>query len=213
MIHQTVENDRTYSLKGTVRHEIKVKGSRFIGNALSVHSLKDADRRLESLRHEFYDATHHCFAFRVGLPPREVIRYSDAGEPSGTAGRPIMEALQGRGLTNAMLVVTRYFGGTKLGTGGLARAYGLCAVETLDQADIHTSFITEVIRIRFDYEITGPVMHVAEQFQCQMENPRYGQQTEITLRVRRSHTKELKKQLTDKTSGRIQFLPGEYSHD
>ena len=101
--------------------ELKVKGSRFIADIFPIDSKKEIDEYLASVRKEFYDATHHCYAFRLGING-ENIRAADDGEPAGTAGKPILLALSSKELTNALLVVTRYYGGMNLGTGGLSRA-------------------------------------------------------------------------------------------
>ena len=102
--------------------EIKIKNSRFIGESRHANSVAEALTRLEGIRKREYSATHHCFAYRVGLGHDPVFKYSDDGEPSGTAGKPIYDYIQGSEVTNLLLVVTRYFGGTKLGTGGLTHA-------------------------------------------------------------------------------------------
>ena len=103
------------------RGEVREKGSRFLGFLFPAADEEEAERLLGELREQYPGATHHCWAYRIGWPPRE--RSSDDGEPSGTAGGPILSVLAGRGLSNALAVVVRWFGGTKLGKGGLARAY------------------------------------------------------------------------------------------
>ena len=113
----------------TIAHEgyseITEKKSRFLGEAVRAATLKEAEEYIAAVRKRHYDARHHCFAFCVGEPgtPDEIWRSSDDGEPSGTAGKPMLEILKGRELHRTLLVVTRYFGGTLLGTGGLVRAY------------------------------------------------------------------------------------------
>ena len=117
-------------------HEIdKIKGSRFLGFVCPVQDEEQALQHVEALRKRFYDARHWCWAYRLGRG-RDVFRYQDDGEPSGTAGRPILQEIDGRELTDVLVVVVRYFGGTKLGTGGLARAYGDAARATLGSAEI-----------------------------------------------------------------------------
>lgn len=114
--------------------EYESKRSRFLARAVPVHTEEEATAVLAARRKEHYAARHHCYAYVLG-PNHETTRFSDDGEPSGTAGKPILEVLLGSGLHNALVVVTRYFGGTLLGTGGLVRAYSAAAKEALDKAE------------------------------------------------------------------------------
>ncbi|MBO4872538.1 MAG: YigZ family protein [Lachnospiraceae bacterium] len=114
--------------------EYESKRSRFLARAVPVRSEEEAAAVLSARRKEHYAARHHCYAYVLG-PKNETVRFSDDGEPSGTAGKPILETLLGSGLHNALVVVTRYFGGTLLGTGGLVRAYAAAAKAALDAAE------------------------------------------------------------------------------
>ena len=118
--------------------EVVEKKSRFLGEAVHVDTLKEAEDYIAAVRKRHYDARHHCFAFVVGIPgtPDEIIRSSDDGEPQGTAGIPMLEVFRRAGVTNLVCVVTRYFGGVLLGTGGLLRAYTQSANDALDIAGI-----------------------------------------------------------------------------
>ena len=118
-------------LDGPSTASIKIKGSRFIAEALPVSDVSEAEHALASIRKRDYDATHHCSAWRIGKKG-ETFRYSDDGEPNSSAGLPIFRQIEGKALTNTMVVVVRYYGGTKLGTGGLVRAYGDAAKEALN---------------------------------------------------------------------------------
>src|SRR5690606_11612852 len=118
---------------GTARAELREKGSRFIAEVFPVETEEEAAAAIEAVRRREHAATHHCTAYRLG-PEGELFRASDDGEPSGTAGLPILRQIEARGLTNTLVVVTRYFGGTKLGRGGLIRAYGEAAARALDLA-------------------------------------------------------------------------------
>lgn len=129
--------------------ELVEKGSRFLGRAEPVDSIAEIEARLQSIRRTAYDATHHCYAWRSG-PAGQTFKYSDDGEPNGTAGRPIFDLLVGRSLTNSLVVVTRYFGGTKLGTGPLARAYAESARLALDSAGVKEWLITQTVMMTFD---------------------------------------------------------------
>jgi len=124
--------DEFLVLAGAGKAESRVSGSRFLGLALPVSSEQEITRQIAARAREYHDATHHCFAAIWDLGKCE--QSSDAGEPRGTAGLPILRAIQSAGLSNTLVIVTRYFGGTKLGKGNLARAYGACAEETLRAA-------------------------------------------------------------------------------
>src|SRR5689334_18781908 len=125
------------TITGHSRAELKVRGSRFIGTAVPVNSKEQALEELEKIRKEFWDATHNCYAWRLA-PDGLQYRFADDGEPSGSAGKPILFVVQQRELANVLVVVTRYFGGTKLGVGGLARAYSDAAMAALDLAEVIT---------------------------------------------------------------------------
>ena len=118
--------DTYLTLREGAEAQIKVKGSRFLAEAVPVADEAVAEAALATIRKREYNATHHCTAYRIG-PAADLFRFNDDGEPSGTAGQPILRQIEGRELTNTLVVVTRYYGGTKLGTGGLIRAYGEAA--------------------------------------------------------------------------------------
>src|SRR5512140_3280741 len=120
-------DDAYFTIEHEASIELKIKNSRFIGETYLVTSPEQALERLSSVRKREFSATHHCYAYRVGLSRNVLFKYSDAGEPSGTAGKPIYDQMMGADITQILLVVTRYFGGTKLGTGGLTHAYSEAA--------------------------------------------------------------------------------------
>ena len=180
---------------------LKVRGSTFIGNVHPVSDRQAAEAILKAREKEYFDATHHCFAYRIGLPPLTVERFSDAGEPSGTAGKPILQAIQGRNLTDCIVIVTRYFGGTKLGTGGLARAYGGTASDLLDRAPILTRVLTQRIHIRFDYADTSAVMHLIQRCAGKIVESTYDSHSHLTVDVRLREMETFKTELVNCTRG------------
>ncbi len=155
-------------------------------------------------REEFRDATHNCFAWRLGLD-QDAMRYSDDGEPSGTGGRPILQEIDGRRLTNVAVVVTRYYGGTKLGTGGLIRAYGGAAAEALDAAIIVEAPIVETLRITFGYEHSGAVQGVLSAFDLEPVQSDYGANIKMTIAVPIEKAERLEKALIDATRGQVRI--------
>ncbi len=131
-----MENDphRYYSIKGPVRAQITVEGSRFIGTAAPAASKEEAQQLIDEVKAEYPDATHHTFAYRIGAASALLEQSSDDREPAGTAGAPMLQVLQGEELSDVVVVGTRYFGGVKLGIGGLSRAYRGCVRACLGPA-------------------------------------------------------------------------------
>ncbi len=150
------------TVKQRARHEIVIQKSRFIGDAFYVNSEEEVLERLQDVKAEFPDATHHCYAYIVGQDAL-VQRFNDDGEPGGTAGMPILQVIQNRGLKNVLVVVTRYFGGIKLGANGLVRAYSKSAAEVLDRAGTKRMVLSPTGIIYLDYAYTGQVEYFLRQ--------------------------------------------------
>lgn len=184
----------------------KTKGSRFIGEAFPVRSEEEAMARLEAVRKREHAATHWCWAYRLGVEG-EAFRYSDDGEPSGSAGAPILRQIEARDLTNTLVVVTRYYGGTKLGTGGLVRAYGEAAALALDAAPVAERIVRVPVRLRFAYDDTSPAMHTIGRFDAEIAEQHYAEDTELVVRVRRSEADALRAAFTDALGGRGTIAP------
>lgn len=170
----------------TGRGEVREKGSRFFGVASRAVSATAAGELLEGLRREHHDATHVAFAWKTGAGAAAGRRSSDAGEPSGTAGRPIASAIDASGLTDVVVAVVRYFGGTKLGTGGLARAYRLAAERALAAAGSETLYETVRVTVRCPYEKTGAVRRLLDPPHVRLVDERFDPGPVLELEVRRS---------------------------
>mgnify|MGYP005837310743 CR=1 FL=1 len=188
-------------------HEIKVEGSRFVGRVRAVSSQAETGSFLADIQRTFHDATHHCFAYRLGCGAQMSVRFSDAGEPPGTAGRPLLAALEARQLTNTIVVVTRYFGGVKLGTGGLARAYGRCAAETLDRAGVVERFLTRSFAVTFPYHLQHAVLQVLRQVQGKVLACDFRDEATLLVAVRQGLAEQFLKRLMDATSGKAVVRP------
>ena len=147
--------------------EFKDRGSKFFAYAFPVESESEIAQALESVKKEHFKARHHCYAYRLGMDKNN-FRANDDGEPSGTAGRPILGQIDSRELTNVFIVVVRYFGGTKLGTSGLINAYKTSAADALHQAQIITKTIKMIHRVDFDYAIMGDVMSVVKKMNLEV---------------------------------------------
>jgi uncharacterized YigZ family protein len=197
--------DSYQTIKNSAETEIKIKASKFFGRVFSCQSADEAVSILENIRKKYYDATHHCFAYRVGLGKEINFRYSDDGEPSGTAGKPIYDCLEGQNLTNLILIVTRYYGGTKLGTGGLTHAYSETARQVLEEASILTKFITEQIPMVLQFTDYSAVERAIVQIGGKIVDSDFSDIVKLTVQIRLSLVEKLNNSLIDLTSGRIQI--------
>jgi uncharacterized YigZ family protein len=199
-------SDSFYTIKEPSEIEMKIKASRFIGRVFSCQSELEAEDILAGIRKKYYDATHHCFAWRIGLEHEQKFRYSDAGEPSGTAGKPIYDRIEGNNLTNLILIVTRYYGGTKLGTGGLTHIYSETAALVIKEAGIVEQFLTEDIIFAVSYPDYGLVERLIYSHNGQLVNRDMNLPIPmLTVRLRLSSIKNFKEKVVDATSGRIKF--------
>jgi uncharacterized YigZ family protein len=182
----------------------KVKGSRFIAEVLPAESPEEAEAKLAVIRKREYNATHHCWAWRIGadLGTKPQMRYSDDGEPSGTAGAPMFRHIEGRDLTNILVVVTRYYGGTKLGTGGLIRAYGDAAAMALDACEVVEKIHRVQARLTFAYNDTSAAMHCIQKFDAPITATEYGNDTTLVLAVRASQITALQETFVEALGGR-----------
>ena len=195
-----------YTIPKPSAAEVKVRGSRFIALAFPVASASDCEEILRHQRRKYHDATHVCFACRIGLGDRALRRSSDAGEPAGTAGQPILLAIEGRKLTDVLVVVVRYFGGTKLGIGGLIRAYGEAAARALEAAGRIQKEILATLQLRFSYDLLQPVMRELSAREGRIVRQEYGEHVELTVTVPILSADRLRRNLTDITSGKIEVL-------
>ncbi len=196
--------DEYTTIRLLVREEAKVKGSRFIAAACPVRGTADVDALLDGEKKRYHGATHYCYAFRLGLTGEDR-HYSDAGEPSGSAGKPILSAIERRGLTEVAVVVTRFFGGTKLGVGGLARAYGDIADRALRAAETVTCHVTAALQVAFPHSLVSNVMHVVSRSGARIVDTQYDEEVHLTLEIRQGRLQELKTLLMEHTSGNIRW--------
>ena len=196
-------NKESYrTLAGEFRHEIeKVKGSRFLAAVAPTRNEDEAQELVSRQRKEFHDARHHCSAWRFGRTGQE-FRYSDDGEPSGSAGKPILQAIDGRELCDVTVVVTRYFGGTKLGVGGLVRAYGGAAAEALDRAEIIVVTLKRRFRLKYSYECSGPIQGLLNEFEFDPTRAEYGAEVELELEIPLKLCDAFLREFTERTAGR-----------
>ena len=180
----------------------KTKGSRFIGEAFPVTDEAEALGRLAAVRKREHAATHHCWAYRLG-PDGHAVRYSDDGEPNGSAGLPISREIEDHDLAHVLVVVTRYYGGTKLGTGGLARAYGEAAALVLEEAPKTEVILRVPVHLQFAFADTSPAMHTLSRFDAEIAEMSYtAEGTHLFIRIRRSEAKALMAAFIEALGGR-----------
>ena len=162
-----IEQDFYYTIEKSAVAEFKDRGSKFIGYACPVKNVEEFKDRLNEIKKEHPKATHHCFAYRLGLEGN-IFRVSDDGEPSGTAGRPILGQIDSKELVNTLVVVVRYFGGTLLGVPGLINAYKSAAALALQIAPQAQKQVEREFTLQFDYTQVNEVMTLVKQYNCRV---------------------------------------------
>ena len=184
--------------------EIIEKKSRFIANVKSVETVEEAQAYIEEMRKKYWDARHNCSAFSVGTE-RVITRCSDDGEPSGTAGRPMLEVLTGSGIRNIAVVVTRYFGGTLLGTGGLVRAYTQAVKEGL--AHCETGILRKgcELEVAADYNDVGKLQYYFGQQGIVPTDSIYAENVKFILLIPVEKEEKVRKNLTETTCGKVKI--------
>jgi uncharacterized YigZ family protein len=192
-----------YSIVAPVEAELRVKDSRFIAFLSAAASRQEAETRIAERLRQYPDATHHCYAFRIGFDDQLIAKSSDAGEPAGTAGRPILQALERRHLTNLVAVVTRYFGGTKLGTGGLVRAYNSATAAAIASANLTEIFPKQTLRLQYAYMQTAAVKKILRLVQAESLHEDFGAEVVQIVALRASRSDETRRRLRDACAGKI----------
>jgi len=198
-------------IEGGARGEIVEKKSRFIATLEPVSSEQEALDFIESVRRKYYDARHNCFAFIIGKDGK-LERCSDDGEPSGTAGRPMLEVLRSAGISEAAAVVTRYFGGTLLGTGGLVRAYTQAMQAAMERCSIVTMRCGIRYHITAEYVLAGKLQYLFARRQIITENTVYTDKVEFYIVVPFREEEALKKDIIELAAARIQLEKTGYTY-
>ncbi len=202
------------TVTGTGASLVEVKRSKFIGILQAVSSPDEAEALIRSEKKKYHDAKHHCSAYVLrgidGAP--DTVHSSDDGEPSGTAGKPMLEVLNGAGLKDVVIVVTRYFGGTLLGTGGLVRAYTDAAKAAVEDAGVAQMQLMQQFSIVFDYPFTGSIDHLMEQDGISRLNAEYTDKVRYDLAVPEQKYDALVKSLTELTSSAIDIERGDTAY-
>jgi len=182
------ESDRYKTIKGSSEGYYKEKGSKFIARAFHVECEEEAKEHILQMKKEYHDARHHCYAFRI-QPENVFFRSSDDGEPSGTAGKPILNQILSAELFDILVVVIRYFGGTKLGVAGLIRAYKTAAREAIGQAEVVIPVISRKLTLFFDYSLMNRVMRLVKDEKLPVLKQDFALRCELVVEVERNREK------------------------
>lgn len=183
----------------------KEKGSKFLAFAYPIFSEEEFKNHLAQLKKDYHDARHHCYAFKLGLTENEY-RYSDDGEPNNSAGKPIYGQILSKNLTNVGIVVVRYFGGTKLGVGGLVTAYKEAAADALQHAKIINQTVNNFYQILFDYPVMSEVMNFVKHHQLQITKQLFENACLIEFGIRKSEADAVVSELKKIEGVKVKFL-------
>ena len=190
----TEDQYKTISEHGFGQGFYSEKRSKFLAFAHHVTSVDEVKTLLASYRKKYYDARHCCYAYVLG-PERSVFRANDDGEPSSTAGKPILGQINSCGLTDVLIVVIRYYGGVNLGTGGLIIAYKTAASDALAHATIELRQVEEIVTFDFSYPMMNEVMHVVKEMQARIISQQFDNTCSITLCIRKGEADQLRSRL------------------
>jgi len=189
----------------SINHEIKpIKNSRFMVNIIHIQNEKQAITQLNNIKEKYSDAGHHCWAYYLHENTKS--RFNDDGEPNGSAGKPILAHLLGQGIFDVMIIVTRYFGGTKLGVGGLVRAYGGAASEALALAKFVTIIPKKTFWIQYDYESTSHINIVLHRFNVEPTQTQFDHNITIQIEVAYDQIEQLNIDITSATKGMVSLI-------
>jgi len=186
--------DTYKTIKNTSEGLYKDKGSKFIAKAFPVKTEEEIKDIIQQLRKEYYDARHHCYAYRLGADKKK-FRANDDGEPSSSAGKPILGQLQSFDLTNLVIVVIRYFGGTKLGVAGLINAYRTAAMEAINENEIIELQVQDFFEIKFDYFVMNDVMKILKDEELEQFDQIFELSCSLKVKIRQKDVASIKEKL------------------
>jgi uncharacterized YigZ family protein len=193
-------SEKIFVIAEPSNNKVKIKGSQFLGFAYLVDKFEDAEEKLKLLKKEFYDATHHCYAIKLNDRKE---KYSDDGEPNGTAGIRILNSINHLNLTNILVVVVRYFGGTKLGVGPLGKAYSDTSLELLENTKIEELTKFEKVRIIYEYDFSSAVHYLIAKFNCQNISNSYDKQPIIDCLIEPYLFDNFSDEVYEKTNAKV----------
>ena len=197
-----IQEDTYKTIIGVAEGIYTEKRSKFIAIAIPVHTVEEIKQHLDIYQKKYYDARHVCYAYMLGHE-RKDFRANDNGEPSGTAGKPILGQINSNGLTDILIVVVRYFGGIKLGTSGLIVAYKAAAAEAIANATIIEKTVDDEIAVAFEYPFMNDVMRIVKEEEPEILEQSYDMECLMKLRIRRSMMGKLRARLEKVETARI----------
>jgi len=183
----------------------KDRGSKFLGFAFPVSTEEEVKENLEKIRNQYHDARHHCYAYMLGIE-KENYRANDDGEPSSTAGKPILGQIRSFNLTNVLIIVIRYFGGTKLGVGGLINAYKTAAEEALKNAKIIKKTLHDIYELKFDYPQMNEIMRIMKEQNIEQIDQCFELSCSITLALRKAKAETVLSKFNPVENLKIKFI-------
>ena len=195
-----------FTLAAACSAETRVKDSRFIAWLTPAQSRAQAEELLAARAKEFSDATHNCYAYRLGMEEQLLAYANDAHEPAGSAGRPMLQVLESRKLTNVLAVVTRYFGGTKLGVGGLMRAYSGAVQAVIEAATLLPFIRKSSLQLTYQYADSANVESVLRKFEAHVLANDFGLEVQRRIEVRAEQTEEFAFELNERCAGRVRIV-------
>ena len=197
-----IQEDTYKTIIGVAEGIYTEKRSKFIAIAIPVHTVEEIKQHLDIYQKKYYDARHVCYAYMLGHE-RKDFRANDNGEPSGTAGKPILGQINSNGLTDILIVVVRYFGGIKLGTSGIIVAYKAAAAEAIANATIIEKTVDDEIAVAFEYPFMNDVMRIVKEEEPEILEQSYDMDCLMKLRIRRSMMGKLRARLEKVETARI----------
>ena len=188
------KNVKFKAIKENTSAKIIEKKSKFIANVFYVESIEEAEQYIKDIKKEYHDAKHNCFAYAIETPEGGIaVKYNDDGEPQGTAGAPILKLILEKGLSNILVIVTRYFGGILLGTGGLVRAYSGVVEEALRKAQIIEKARGYEVKIQVNYDNLENLRYHLEKMNIKILKVEYSEKIEITIDILKNNLEEITK--------------------
>lgn len=198
-----MKDSHQYIISRKLNRELKINRSIFIGSISQAVSANEAEVVIEKTRRKYFDATHNCFAYRID---ENQFRFYDDGEPYGTAGRPILSRLEKYNLIQTVLIVTRFFGGKKLGRGGLKRAYSQTAEETITTAGTKRVIFYDTITVICPYNFVGKLLRLTKKYYGVMTNLNDNMEATISVRVPKKLSKEFMGEISNLGAGKIRIM-------
>lgn len=198
-------SDSYFTISAPAEAVFRDRGSKFLAFAWPVQNETEIKAHLHLLRKEHPSANHHCYAWRLGAD-KSAFRSNDDGEPANSAGKPILSQLQSNDLTNVLIVVVRYFGGTLLGVSGLINAYKSAAAAVIAQTKIEERFILFEYKVDFDFDALSPLMRLLKEFESKIISQSYEEKNGIVFQTKKKYAEELESRFKDLYTCRLEFV-------